>query len=95
MALIRGALSTLRKGLAKTRDALAGSLGSLLAGKSLDDALIREIEKQLEPVFKQVRDSGGFDLILNNVPGVVVMISEQVDITQQVIDALAAAGSGS
>jgi fused signal recognition particle receptor len=47
MALFRGAIGTLRKGLAKTRDALAGSLRSLLSGRTLDDELIREIEKRL------------------------------------------------
>ncbi len=47
MALFRGALSTLRKGLSKTRDALSGSLRSLLSGRTLDDDLIREIEKRL------------------------------------------------
>ncbi len=47
MALFRGAIGTLRKGLAKTRDALAGSLRSLLSGRALDEELIREIEKRL------------------------------------------------
>jgi Skp family chaperone for outer membrane proteins len=49
---------------------------------------LREIEKQLEPVFEKVRDEGGYDLILNRVPGVVVMAGQRVDITQKVIDRL-------
>ena len=36
--------------------------------------------------FIQIRDQGGYDLILNNVPGVVVMAADRIDITQQVID---------
>lgn len=61
-------------------------------GRKMQEEGLKDIEKQLEPVFKQVRDEGGYDLILNNVPGVVVMIGERIDITQKVIDQLAAGG---
>ncbi len=45
---------------------------------------LRQVEEQLRPVLVKVREEGGYDLILNNVPGVVVMASERVDITDQV-----------
>ncbi|MEM9374086.1 MAG: signaling recognition particle receptor family protein, partial [Planctomycetota bacterium] len=47
MALFKSITSRLRKGLTKTRDAFASSLRSVLAGRTLDDALIREVEKRL------------------------------------------------
>ncbi|MEZ5497017.1 MAG: hypothetical protein R3F25_09325 [Gammaproteobacteria bacterium] len=37
---------------------------------------------------KQIQTQHGFDLILNNTPGIVVMTSEKVDITQLVIGTL-------
>ena len=49
---------------------------------------LKRIEKQLEPVFNAIRDEEGYDLILNRVPGVVVMAGERVDITQKVIERL-------
>ncbi len=54
-------------------------------GQKMQNEGLRDIEKQLEPVFKQVRDEGGYDIILNKVPGVVVMAGERVDITQKVL----------
>ena len=47
MSLIRGAIGKLRKGLAKTRDSFSGALRSVLAGRTLDEDLIKEIEKRL------------------------------------------------
>ncbi|MFK7883393.1 MAG: signal recognition particle-docking protein FtsY [Phycisphaerales bacterium] len=47
MALFKSITNRLRKGLTKTRDALASSLRSILAGRTLDDALIKEVEKRL------------------------------------------------
>lgn len=63
-------------------------------GQKMQNDGLREIEKQLEPVFKQIRDEGGYDLILNNVPGVVVMASPRIDITQKVIERLQAGAGG-
>jgi Skp family chaperone for outer membrane proteins len=57
-------------------------------GQKMQEEGLRVIEKQLQPVFEQVRDEGGYDLILNYVPGVVVMAGERVDITQKVVDTL-------
>lgn len=47
MALFRGALSKIKKGLTRTREAFAGGLRSLLAGKQLTPELIDEVEKRL------------------------------------------------
>ncbi len=59
-------------------------------GQKMQDEGLRAIEKQLEPVFAKIRDENGYDLILNRVPGVVVMAGERVDITKKVIEALQA-----
>ncbi len=63
-------------------------------GQKIQGEGLREIEKQLQPVFEMIRDEGGYDLIINNVAGVVVMANEKVDITPLVIEKLNAA-SGS
>lgn len=47
MALFRAAVSKIKKGLARTRETIAGGFRSLLAGKTLSDELIDEIEKRL------------------------------------------------
>lgn len=63
-------------------------------GQKIQAEGLREIEKQLEPAFKAIRDEDGYDLILNNVPGSVVLASERIDITQKVLERLnAAAGN--
>ncbi len=63
-------------------------------GRKMQEEGLKDIEQQLEPVFQQVRDEGGYDLILNNVPGVVVMAGERIDITQKVVEKLKAAAGG-
>ena len=64
-------------------------------GQKMQEESLREIEGLLEPVFEQVRAEAGFDLILNNVPGVVLMAGERVDITAMMIERFnAAADSG-
>lgn len=62
-------------------------------GEKMQEQGLQEIERQLEPVFTQIRDEGGYDLILNNVPGVVVMVGPKVEITRQVLERLNAASS--
>lgn len=63
-------------------------------GQKMQAEGLREIESQLEPIFEQVRDELGLDLILNNVPGVVVMANEKADITEEVVARLnSSAGS--
>jgi len=44
MGLFKSTVSKIKKGLDKTRDALTGSLRSLLVGRTLDDAVIDDIE---------------------------------------------------
>ena len=63
-------------------------------GQKIQAEGLREIEQQLEPIFKQVRDENGYDLIFNNVPGVVVMANDRVDITQVIIDRINKQQSG-
>lgn len=47
MGLFRAIAGKITQGLAKTRDALAGGLRSLLRGRRLDEALIDQIESRL------------------------------------------------
>lgn len=61
-------------------------------GQKMQTEGLREIEKQLKPVFEKIRDEGGYDLILNNVPGVVVMANDKVDITQDVVSKMNTTG---
>lgn len=56
---------------------------------------LRKIEKVLEPVFEQARDEMGLDIILNRVPGVVILISDRVDITDAMIERVASAAAES
>ena len=62
-------------------------------GQKMQEEGLVGIEAALQPVFEQVRAEMGFDLILNRVPGVVLMISDRVDITALMIQRLNAAGS--
>ncbi len=62
-------------------------------GEKMKNEGLRKVELQLEPVFKQIRDERGYDLILNNVPGIVVMANEKVDITDEVVERLNTVGS--
>ncbi len=60
-------------------------------GQKIQEESLREIEAMLEPVFEQAREELGFDLILNNVPGVVLMVGERIDITAMMIERFNAA----
>jgi len=55
---------------------------------------LKKIEQQLEPVFEQLQADLGYDVILNRVPGVVVMAGERADITAEVIRRLEASSGG-
>jgi Skp family chaperone for outer membrane proteins len=57
-------------------------------GTKIQEEGLMQIEQVLQPVFAQVRDEMGIDLILNRVPGVVLMISERVDVTPLMIQRL-------
>ena len=50
MAFLKGAISKVRKGLTRTREVLTGGMGGLrnfLAGRKVDDELLRELEARL------------------------------------------------
>lgn len=59
-------------------------------GQKLQDEGLREIEQVLQPVFEQVLDDMGLDLILNRVPGVVLLNSDRLDITTLMIERVGA-----
>jgi len=59
--------------------------------KKIQDDALGKIQEQLRPVFERLRDQEGYDLIINNAPGVVVISSPTIDITDQVLSTL---GSG-
>lgn len=59
-------------------------------GQKMQNEGLAEIERLLGPVFEKVRAEGNYDLILNRVPGVVVMANPRIDITRQVIERLEA-----
>lgn len=63
-------------------------------GQKLQTEGLQKIEQQLEPVFEQIKTEMQLDLLLNYVPGVVVMASDKVDITDQVIGRVNAALGG-
>lgn len=64
-------------------------------GNKMRDDGLQDIERRLQPVLESVQQEGNFDLILNKALGVVVMASDRVDITDQVIAAFnAAEGAG-
>lgn len=63
-------------------------------GQKIQAEGLKEIEGVLEPVFKKIQEEQGYDLILNYAPGVVVMASAKVDITDSVV-ALVNAAQGS
>lgn len=55
-------------------------------GQKMQQEGLQEIEKKLKPVLDKVQSEGGYDLILNNAPGFVVMAGERVEITARVIE---------
>ncbi len=57
-------------------------------GQKMQGEGLRDIELKLKPVFEQIQSEGGYDLILNNVGGVVVHAADKIDITPQVIERL-------
>ena len=47
MGLFKSTISSISRGLARTRQSLTGGLRSLISGRTLDDALIDEVEHYL------------------------------------------------
>ena len=65
-------------------------------GATLRDDGLKKIEAKLQPVLDSIQGAGNYDLILNKALGVVVMASDRVDITDEVLaafDAVENAGS--
>ncbi len=62
-------------------------------GQTLQANGLKEIEKLLGPIFEQLREEGGYDLILDSSGSVssIIMYSEKVDISKLVLDRLNAA----
>ena len=59
-------------------------------GQKMQADGLREIETQLMPILEKFRTEGGYDLILNNVAGVVVMVDEKINVTQAILARLSA-----
>ena len=57
-------------------------------GQKMQSDGLRGIEAELKPVFEAITAERGYDLILNNVPGVIVLAGPRADITQLVVDRL-------
>ena len=57
-------------------------------GQKMQTEGLREIEAQLLPILEKFRDEGGYDLILNNVAGVVVLAHERINVTQAILQRL-------
>ncbi len=49
---------------------------------------LKGIEKQFDPVFEAIQEEFNYDLILNQQPGVVLMVGDRVNITDMVIERL-------
>lgn len=60
-------------------------------GAKMRDDGLQEIEEKLQPVLDDIQTKGNYDIILNRALGVVVMASDRVDITDEVIQAFDAA----
>ena len=49
---------------------------------------LKEIQAQFDPVFEAIQQEFSYDLILNQQPGVVLMVGDRVNITDMVIERL-------
>ena len=47
---------------------------------------LQEIEKALEPIFKQLREQDGYDLILEAGSGAILTASEKVDLSKMILE---------
>ena len=63
-------------------------------GAKMRDDGLKEIEDKLQPVLDSIQGTGNYDLILNRALGVVVMASDRVDITDNVLAAFDAVEAG-
>ena len=51
-------------------------------------------KKMLKPIFEKIRDEEGYDLILDNSAGGVIMASQQINISEKVLAQLNQANGG-
>lgn len=63
-------------------------------GEKIQTEGLRKIESELGPIFEAVQEELGYDLILNQVPGVVLFASEALDITPILVDRFNAGTAG-
>lgn len=56
---------------------------------------MNRIQQELAPIIETIQAEDGYDLVLNSQSALIVIFSERIDITQLVIDRLAAVGTGS
>ena len=61
-------------------------------GQKMQADGLKEIEAALKPVMEAIRDEGAYDLIINKMPGLVLMANEAVDISAMVLERLNANG---
>ncbi len=63
-------------------------------GQALQSEGLARIQAELQPVVTAIQEEQGFDLILNMNDNAIVLVSQRINITQQVLDRLAAGGPG-
>jgi Skp family chaperone for outer membrane proteins len=55
---------------------------------------LQRVREEIGPAIEAIMEEEGYDLILNMANTAIIMSSERIDVTQKVLDRLAAAGSG-
>lgn len=63
-------------------------------GQALQAEGLARVQAELQPVLVAIQEEQGFDLILNMNDNAIVLVSPRVNITQLVLDRLAAGGAG-
>ncbi len=63
-------------------------------GQALQAEGLARVQAELQPVLTAIQEEQGFDLILNMNDNAIVLVSPRVNITQLVLDRLAAGGPG-
>lgn len=63
-------------------------------GQALQAEGLARVQAELQPVLVAIQEEQGFDLILNMNDNAIVLVSTRVNITQLVLDRLAAGGAG-
>lgn len=82
-------LVNLRRQLENAQKSLAGlSQSRLREANAIRNESLAGIGEQVDPIFKAIQEEFNYDLILNQQPGVVMMVGDRINITQMVIDRL-------